>query len=193
MQTFEEGALRLFFPLEWSVLKYDDCQYYRGPVVRTGTDMAAVDFVVAAPQQPPVLLLIEVKDFRGHAVANRPRLLSGELAVEVLRKALDTVAALALWPRSRHPELGPFSPALLANDTDLRVVLLLEEDPTPNADDRRETRQKLKQDAQLKLRGDIAQLLINKLTPFRITSFVHSCATVPARFGWYALAAPPNG
>lgn len=184
MQAFEEGALRFWFPESWLVLKYDDCQYYRGPVVRTGTDRAAVDFV-AALRQPSALLLLEVKDFRGHAVENRPRLLSGELAVEVVRKSLDTVGALALAPRSRYQELWPFA-ALLAPATEVQVVLLLEEDANPRLNDQRETRQKLKVDAQLKLRGDVAQLLKSRLAPFRITSFVHSCATIPARFGWHA-------
>lgn len=187
MPALEEGSIQFIFPADWRVLKYDDCAYYRGPIVRTGTDMAAVDFVCAPPGPPTTLLLLEVKDFREHAVENRVRLTSGELATEVVRKVLDTVAALGLGYRANAVDVRPFGAVLEPLAAELGVVLLLEEDAYPASAGGRPTRHKLRLDAQLKRRGDLEQSLLSKLRPLRITSFLFSSATVPASAGWRAV------
>ena len=188
MRAFEEGAIRLEFPATWAVLKYDDCLYYRGPVVRAGADLAAVDFV--AVSSASALTLIEVKDFRGYEVDNRNRLASGELAVEVARKALDTLGGLFVGARANHADVRPLAAALLAPPKQLHVVSLLEEGQAPSPGSHGNTRQRLQQDAQLKRRGDLLQNLKTKLTPFRLAVFLVDCATVPGRMGWQAVALP---
>ena len=60
------------------------------------------DFVGLHPDYG--LLLLEVKDFRGHRIENRQRLRSGELAIEVACKARDTIAALVGAARHEKPE-----------------------------------------------------------------------------------------
>ena len=189
MQTVDEGRIRFAFPLAWTVLKYDDGRYYRGPVTRAGAGLAAVDFVVAAPD---FFLLLEVKDFRGHAVENRARLTSGDLALEVVKKALDTFGALHIGLRANHAELRSLAPALQPYPMHVQVVLLLEEDlpPQAGAAGHLSMRNKLKLDAQLRLRGDILVSLKGKLKPFRMTPAVYSCADVPASAGWTATPQP---
>ncbi|GGF10506.1 hypothetical protein [Hymenobacter cavernae] len=188
MQAFDEGSIRFTFPDSWFVLKYDDCPYYRGPVVRTGTDAAAVDFIVASPTQPATLILIEVKDFRRYEVENRSRLVSGDLATEVARKVLDSLGALFVGARANYAELRPFASMLLLPPDQIQVVLLLEEDQFTRGSGN--TRSRLKQDTQLKRRGDLLQDLKTKLKPFRISPSLHDAANVPTQAGWSAVAFP---
>src|SRR4051794_8602213 len=82
-----------------AAFKYDDTRYYeRGPLRchgeldGVGHGTKAVD--VVALHLHAGLLLLEVKDFRGYRIQNKPRLKSGEIAVEVALKIRDTVAGL---------------------------------------------------------------------------------------------------
>lgn len=190
MQTFDEGRIRLAFPAQWYVLKYDDCQYYRGPVTRTGAGLAAVDFVAALPGNEPALLLLEVKDFRGYAVENRPRLASGDLATEVVKKALDTFGALHAGMRANHADVRGLDPALQPRPLPVRVLLLLEEDPPPRpaVSGHLSTANKFKAATYQKLRGEILDLLQGKLKPFRMNAGLYCCANVTASAGWTAAA-----
>jgi hypothetical protein len=188
MQTFDEGNIRLAFPTTWVVLKYDDSLYYRGPVIRTGAGLAAVDFVAVRTTAPSALLLLEVKDFRGYATENRPRLASGDLATEVAKKALDSFGALHIGLRANQQELRDLAPALIPYSTSVHVVLLLEEDEPPRigASGHLSNANKWKRATALKLRGEVLDLLQGKLKPFRITAALHSCTDVPANAGWSA-------
>ena len=195
MKFEQEGAIQFGFPDDWLLLKYDDSRFYRGPVVRLGADRAAVDFV-AAHIPTSRLLLLEVKDFRQHATGNRPRLLSGDLAAEVVRKVWDTLGALYAGCRAqKYAELQPFAAALAPFPLQLHAVLLLEEDPLPLAGPggHLSTTQKLLRDNAQKRRGDLLDKLQSRLKAFRISAFVYDCASVPARDGWAAaLVATPS-
>jgi len=188
MQTFDEGNIRFAFPAVWSVLKYDDSLFYRGPVSRTGAGLAAVDFVVAQPGTSAALVLLEVKDFRGYATANRSRLASGDLATEVAKKALDTFGALHAGLRANQREVRDLASALMPYAALVHVVLLLEEDELPRvgASGHLSTANKWKRATAVKLRGEALDLLQGKLKPFRITAALHNCADVPAGAGWLA-------
>ena len=192
MQTFDEDSIRFSFPAAWKVLKYDDSQYYRGPVARTASDMAAVDFV-AAQLQPLALLLLEVKDFRRHSVENRPRLRSGDLAAEATTKALDTLGMLHLGMRTTAVEIRAIA-ATLSNSAAVAVhfVLLLEDDlpPVAGASGRLSTTDKFKRDTYFRLRGDVLAKLKNRLGPFRVTAALYNCAEVASREGWMAEPLP---
>ena len=191
MQAFEEGRLQLYFPASWAVLKYDDGRYYRGTLGRTGATLAAVDFV-AVPPAAATLLLLEVKDFRDHEVANRPRLAKGELAAEVATKALHTLGALCAGVRAHHPELRPLAAAVQPLAETIQVVLLLEQDapPPPGVAGHLSTRAKLRRETYLEYQGKLLTDLRAKLRPFRMQAAVYTCATVPASLGWAATARP---
>ena len=191
MQVFDEGRLRFEFPDTWPlVLKYDDGRYYRGTLGRTGAELAAMDFV-AAPEASH-LLLLEVKDFRDHEVANRPRLAKGELATEIITKAFHTLGALYAGSRANHPELRPLAGSVQPWPDTLRVVLLLEKDVPPRAGvaGHMSTRDKLKLESYLELEDKLLADLQQKLAPFRIQAAVYSCATVPIREQWTATIRP---
>ena len=188
MQTFNEGTIQFAFPAAWYVLKYDDCRYYRGPVARTGAGLAAVDFIAVLPMPRPALLLLEVKDFRGHSTENRDRLTSGDLATEIVKKALDTFGALHAGLRANHAELRVLASALLPYPVQVYIVLLLEEDTPPQsgASGHLSTTNKWKLDTYLKRRGDLLASLAGKLKPFRMTPALYSSTDVPANAGWTA-------
>lgn len=183
-----EGAIQFVFLDDWPLLKYDDSQFYRGPVVRLGADRTAVDFVAASFDNTR-LLLLEVKDFRSHAVENRERLVSGDLAAEVVSKVWDTLGALYVGCRAhKFTELHAFISVLTPFPTELHAVLLLEEDPLPQTgpSGRLSTAQKFARDNAQKRRGDLLSMLQTRLKPFRISAFVYDCASIPDRAGWTA-------
>ncbi len=192
MQTFEEGRLQLHFPAGWAVLKYDDGRYYRGTIGRTGATLAAMDFVAVPSAAAPYLLLLEVKDFRDHEVANRPRLAKGELATEVATKAFHTLGALGAGVRANHPELRALTAGVQPLPETIQVVLLLEQDEPPpvGAAGHLSTRAKLKRETYLEYKGKLLTDLHTKLRPFRMQVAVYACATVPAGLGWAATARP---
>ncbi|MBC8083953.1 MAG: hypothetical protein H7Z21_12140 [Hymenobacter sp.] len=131
-----------------------------------------------------------MKDFRGYAVENRARMASGDLATEVVKKALDTFGALHAGLRTNHAELRGLVPALQPHPLPVRVLLLLEEDPPPRptATGHMSTASKFKAATYLKLRGEILDLLQGKLKPFRVDAGLYCCADVPASAGWTANA-----
>lgn len=200
MQTFregedgEEGSIELRFPATWKILKYDDpkAPFYQGTVKRTGADLSAVDFVVNPKRMPTVLLLIEVKDFRKHEVENRARLKPGELAVEITRNALHTLAAHYAGVRADHKTLREIAPAVLPAPAELQLVLLLEENPLPEAGPggRMSTKKMLERDARQKKRANVLTELEQRLTAFNITTKLYRCADIPSRAGWEAVAFP---
>ena len=189
MQTFEEGRLQLQFPASWAVLKYDDGRYYRGTIGRTGATLAAMDFVAVLPASAASLLLLEVKDFRDHEVANRPRLAKGELATEIATKAFHTLGALGAGVRANHAELRLLAAGVQPLPETVQVVLLLEQDAPPQAGvtGHLSTRAKLKQETYLEYQGKLLTDLQTKLKPFRMQVAVYTCATVPASLGWTAV------
>ncbi len=96
----EEGNLRFKFADTWSyLLKYDERDEGGKPKlaeyrkIHDATNGAkAVDFIGMLNINK--LVLMEVKDFRGHRIENKERISSGELATEVATKVRDTFSAI---------------------------------------------------------------------------------------------------
>ncbi|MFO0592641.1 MAG: hypothetical protein U0441_34170 [Polyangiaceae bacterium] len=124
-----EGFLSFDFDGTWHAVKWDDSDAYRSGVGRI--QKRAVDFCGVRRGD---VYLIEVKDFRGHAIANKPRLTGDDeegLASEVAHKVCDTIAGLVGARRMRLTEeetFRPFGEGLASSKTDVRVILWLEAD-----------------------------------------------------------------
>ncbi len=124
--TIEEGALTLEFSDEWQVVKWDDTAAYREGIQRL-EGSKAVD-VLAFSRARRVLLMIELKDFRGHRIKNKPRIRYGALFDEVGHKVRDTVAGVQGVARTGgDAEIAAMATRLAAR-ADLLVILWLEED-----------------------------------------------------------------
>lgn len=118
----------------WTVaFKYDDTDFHQKEATKL---QGSIDGVYHSTKAVDViglhkvsgLLLLEAKDFRGHRIENKPRIL-GEVSVEVAVKARDTVAALigtARKPVTEFPS-GELARAL-EQGKDVAVVLWLEDD-----------------------------------------------------------------
>lgn len=131
---------RFEFGDQWSAaFKYDDTTFYRKEAIRLQGDVdgvsqstKAVDVVGLHEQSG--LLLLEAKDFRGHRIANKPRI-EGEVAVEVAVKVRDTIAALVGASRKPVNEFpSEVLVAALQRSKEVVVVLWLEDDSFHNAD-----------------------------------------------------------
>lgn len=130
---------RFEFGDEWSIaFKYDDTNFHQKEAVKL---QGTIDKVVHSTKAVDViglhqvsgLLLLEAKDFRGHRIANKPRI-EGEVSVEVAVKARDTVAALV--GAARKPVTEFASDALadaLKRGKNFSVVLWLEDDTFKDA------------------------------------------------------------
>jgi len=125
----EEGRLRFEFDAQWqAAVKWDDSLAYRKGIGLL-PDTKAVDILCRSKGR---CVLIEVKDFRGHRIENKPRVASGELQQEVALKVRDTLAGI-LGASRLNADGGywqPYAKALVSND-DVYVVLWLEEDFAP--------------------------------------------------------------
>ena len=121
-----EGNLRFRFGDGWRVLRYDDHPDTRAHLGRLAS-RKAVDFVALRDDR---LFLIEVKDFRGNRIENKPRLAGGVLAEEVALKAHDTLAGLVLARRGEEadPLWSQALDALRPGGRRPYVVLWLEDD-----------------------------------------------------------------
>ena len=128
MPIINEDRLAFHFPDNWRIIKYDDAAFYRNTIESIGADMCAVDFIASPSPDFSTLLLIEVKDFRGYAVENRKRLSSGELVIEVIRKALHTLSALYLSAYTGNTELQPFHNDNLLPPQRMELILFMEND-----------------------------------------------------------------
>ncbi|WP_292663427.1 hypothetical protein [Nitratifractor sp.] len=112
------------FPDGWVACQFDSSRFYRKVVDRLN-GMKAVDIVAAEGDR---LILMEVKDFRGHSRENLPRQTSGALLIEVAQKFVCTLSALLGAQRSGLPEFAPFYP-LLEHSPKVQMILFLERDP----------------------------------------------------------------
>lgn len=191
-QLFTEGAgpnqLELTFPDGWAVVKYDapGAHFYAQCVKTLGADLTAVDFVAATADHSR-LWLIEVKDVRGHAAANRKRLTSGALGVEVTTNFMDTVAGLFAGLHGQQPGLQGLATAFRNPAVEVHTALLVAADPLP---DRNRPKQlppgeQKRLAAELVWRGDLLRWLKSQLKkPFRFQVHLLDHYAVDARFGW---------
>jgi hypothetical protein len=130
--TLNEGFQRFDYGDDWRVFRYDCAESGYLDISNSIPHTKSVDFLgVFAGSQ---YYFIEVKDFRGYRIPNKKRLKSGELAEEVARKVKDTLAGIVAGCRSGNT-LGPFSDlgkSLVAAESDVRIVLWLEDDAAAN-------------------------------------------------------------
>ena len=177
-QCFEFGD-------RWTVaFKYDDTGFHQkgatklqGVIDGISHSTKAVD--VVGLHEVSGLLLLEAKDFRGHRIANKPRI-EGEVSVEVAVKARDTVAALVGAARKPVTEFRSLKlAAALAQGKDVAVVLWLEDDTFMDA--RR---------AKVSL-GALNQRLKSLLSWLNVRTFVLS-ASVPNRINHLTVTNLPG-
>lgn len=129
MIEIPEGKLTLqFSDDEWSAVKFDDKGGFANRILIEKTKK--VD-VIALRRHPGRLLLIELKDFRGHAIENKHRVEGGAaVALEVAQKVRDSISVLVAAYRSKTgTELQAFCDFLFrSRDTQVEAILVLEED-----------------------------------------------------------------
>ncbi len=130
MTRIEEGSLAFEFGERWSVFQLDEHRDYRQGIANI-ENSKAVDFLGIFNDSE--LYFIEVKDFRGYRIENRDRLSSGQLAVEVARKVKDSLACIigAFHGSSDSEYWLPYVRRLCATNSQLKIVLWLEEDLPP--------------------------------------------------------------
>lgn len=126
--TVREGGVEIEISSAKSVVKWDGHAAFRQGIGKlSGTK--AVDIAVRTDDDRVVLM--ELKDFRGHAIENRPRLKSGDLALEVAVKVRDTLAGIT-WALARgHADAAMerlAEAAFLRGTSKLLVVLWLDQD-----------------------------------------------------------------
>lgn len=165
---------RFEFGDEWKVaFKYDDTDFYRKEATKLQGEIDGVPHSTKAVDviglhEVSGLLLLEAKDFRGHRIANKPRI-EGEAALEVAVKARDTVAALIGAGRKSITEFPSAKlVAALEHKKDVSVVLWIEDDTFLEA---QRAKQKL---------SALNGVLKSKLSWLNVRTFVLSSA-VPNR------------
>ena len=128
----DEGSLRFEFGENWLILKLDDESAYRNWLEKLdGTK--AVDIVGIYEQDK--LHFLEAKDFRGYAIENKKRLISGDILVEVAQKVRDSVSCLITASRlpSQHDLVLPYKTLLCDEHTKIFVTLWVEFDQSLQA------------------------------------------------------------
>lgn len=111
------------------MLKYDESKDYKN-LSEAIEDTKAVDFTGIL--QNEILVLIEVKNFRGHRIVNKPRI--WELDLEIAQKVRDSLAGIAGGARnSTHLKetWQRYFQFLKEENCAIHVVLWLEEDIQP--------------------------------------------------------------
>ena len=126
MREIRENQIVCRFPRDWPTIKFDDHAFYRNAsnLIQTvkGVDVVAVG--------EPKMYLIEIKDYRGSAIENKPKLTTSALIQDVAGKVKDTLAVLYAAHRDGgQDDLAPLCRHLFgANRRPVDVVLLLEQD-----------------------------------------------------------------
>jgi hypothetical protein len=130
----ESGMRFLFDDEKWSLLiKYDEQTDYK-KILNAVHETKAVDFMGILNNE--ILSLIEVKNFRGHRIENKPRLdgTDDPLEVEIAQKVRDTIAGIVGAARnSTHLRENwvKYCDFLLSQNKKTHVILWLEEDEIP--------------------------------------------------------------
>ena len=126
--TLDEEYQRFTFDEGWVVFKYDSAGtgYFAIRDAMTGTK--ACDFL--GLWNNSAAYLIEVKDFRGFRIQNKPRLGKGELALEVAQKVRDTLAGIVAGCRRGDGNYAwsELRACLTSSQEEVFVVLCLEDD-----------------------------------------------------------------
>lgn len=187
-KIINEGQLRFTFPGNWAAIKYDETFFYRDNIIPTGANLKAVDILVANNAGSERILMLEVKDFRDHAKENEHGIVSGELVIEVIEKALHTLAGLHLAKYCGKNELAGFTKNELNPPAKIELILFLEENIVdmrfPN-----DTRNKLRRQNKEKRLNDMELSLRQKLKhTIKITSKVLNTERLEKRHGFIVTA-----
>lgn len=133
MTVIDEKSLRFTFGKRWQVVKLDDSTIYR-----FGTqliDGKAVDFVGILDHRE--IYFIEVKDFRGHRIENKSRLLTGDLLIEVAHKVRDSVACIVATARTHNEDFwNELNELFRDSEKPIKVILWFEGDRSPHVNQR---------------------------------------------------------
>lgn len=109
-KVVQEGKIRLDFPGDWTVVKYDQSDWYRKHMA-TAKGMAGVDFLVASGKESPTQVLwIEVKDFRGFSEDEENKLIDAASKMPGYSDLNDAVKAASQTP---HFKVERAKPSLL--------------------------------------------------------------------------------
>jgi hypothetical protein len=123
-----EGSLLFTFANEWRAEKYDE----PGGFVDRHCHIEGTKRIDIMALGPDRMLLIEVKDFRNHAIQNRERMnlrSPTSLHIEVAQKVRDSFAFLIAAHRQGDDSLRPFyAYAFGDRRRAIDVILFLEED-----------------------------------------------------------------
>lgn len=166
--VYEEGTLRFEFDESWTVLEYDDTLECKR--VQECTEAKRVDFLgrVQSRDPQPILYLMEVKDFRGHRIENKPRIQQGTLALEVIQEVRDTVAGVIAAARTSSDNRSWTSMAQLlsARESQVKIVLWRERDqPRGAATDLRQRYRRMRRSTELGVLAESLKSRSRWLTP----------------------------
>ena len=188
MPTVTEKGIRLDFPPDWAVVKYDgdmqsdNASFYRVRIESQMQNVRGVDVVGKAAGPAARLLLIEIKDYRVSAqTADQD---SAKLRQTVLQKALNTLSGLYTAARVADPEMHPVAACLLEPGLHIEVVLLLERPPLPVAP--QTVAQKLRRENPQKAKSDLQLELTSRLFALGLNFQLRSSATLTTADGWSA-------
>lgn len=125
-----EDYLEFDFDESWKVFRFDEHPYYRKQMEKVD-ETKAIDFLGIFDDQ---LFLIEVKDFRGHRIETRERLLTGELCIEIAQKVRDSLACIIGAHRNSNEieHWRPYAEILCNPEKSIKVVVWLETDSPPS-------------------------------------------------------------
>lgn len=182
MHEVTEDRLVFHFPDDWHVVKYDDKRSFASRRFKIdGTKK--VDILALSPDSR--LLVIEIKDFRHHAIENMHRLKpdgDDPLHIEVAKKVRDTMAVLVAAYRDGDEDLMPVCAHLFrARNRDVDVILFLEEDE-PRARTARGFRD----------RSNVELGIQAQLKPYGFRCRVLRRRTMPADALWTVTALPAD-
>ena len=132
--TVDEQNLRFDFSDTWRVEKYDALPQHTERL-QPLLDSEAVDFVGIHPN---VVLLMEVKDFRGYRIENKEKF-GGPLATKIARKMRDTVAGIIGLARTGSTEQPwcDLAKRLALRKQRILAILFLEQDQTRSINNRK--------------------------------------------------------
>lgn len=143
---FEESGMRFSFDAsKWThLIQYDAVTDYK-KLENAIEKTKAVDFLGVLDNR--ILSLIEVKNFKGHRIENKPRVENGDdlLELEVAQKVRDTLAGISGAVRhstNLKDHFATYHQYIGNSKKDIHVVLWLEEDNSPQPTPLREKRNK---------------------------------------------------
>ncbi|MGG1643215.1 DUF6661 family protein [Paenibacillus sp. NRS-1782] len=123
--SFEESNLCFQFKKGLLPIKFDETNFYTNRF-NTLKGSKGVDFIVLNDE---TIYLIEVKNFKGHEIENKERLIANtekSLALEVSHKVRDTISCLAGAYKSGNEILTPYFTHFTKRSVEVKVILFLE-------------------------------------------------------------------